>query len=148
MTPSLRQLIDLIESAQTVTEFVPGGIYRPPIVPRDAGPDPWNDDPRSQTVQAVQRLLSAGKTVFVVVPGVKGRVIGTQITNELSWLVVQHNGWGDPKTRSRSRLSLRLEADDDSRLHITAGSQFRDKKGRPFDYTVTGQLDATQRTNW
>ena len=125
-------------------EFAPGGIYKPPVIPREPGKEPFEDDPRSQTVSKVQQLLDAGKSVFVLLPGAKGRAIGTQMGDDHSWLNVQYKGWQDPKTRSRSRLTVNLKADDDASLTLTPGSKFTDNKGRPFDYTLSGQANTSR----
>ena len=142
---TLREMMDLIESAQTVAEFAPSGIYKPPVIPREPGKDPFEDDPRSTTVSKVQQLLDAGKSVFVLLPGARGRAIGTQISDDHSWLNVQYKGWKDPKTRSRSRLTVNLKADDDASLKLTPGSQFTDNKDRPFDYTLSGEAKTSGR---
>ena len=122
-------------------EFAPTGNYKPPIIPREPGKEPFEDDPRSKTVSKVQQLLDAGKSVFVLLPGAKGRAISTKIGDDHSWLNVQYKGWQDPKTRSRSRLTVNLKADDDASLTLTPGSKFTDNKGRPFDYTLSGRAD-------
>lgn len=117
-----------------IKEFAPGN-----------GKDPFDNDPRSQTVNKVQQLLDAGKSVFVLLPGAKGRAVGTQIGDDHSWLNVQYKGWKDPKTRSRSRLTVNLKADDDASLKLLSGSQFTDNKDRPFDYTLTGSAKTSGR---
>jgi hypothetical protein len=142
---TLREMMDIIESAQTVAEFAPTGNYKPPIIPRDPGKEPFEDDPRSQTVAQVQKLLDAGKSVFVLLPGARGRAVGTQIRDDHSWLNVQYKGWKDPKTRSRSRLTVNLKAADDASLTLTPGSQFTDNKDRPFDYTLSGTANTSGR---
>jgi hypothetical protein len=96
-------------------------------------------------VAQVQKLLDAGKSVFVLLPGAKGRAIGTQMGDDHSWLNVQYKGWKDPKTRSRSRLTVNLKADDDESLKLSPGSQFTDNKDRPFDYTLTGSANTSGR---
>jgi hypothetical protein len=83
--------------------------------------------------------------VFVLLPGAKGRAIGTQIGDDHSWLNVQYQGWKDPKTRSRARLTVNLKADDDASLKLSPGSQFTDNKDRPFDYTLTGSAKTSGR---
>lgn len=130
-----------LDQAKQVKEFAPTGNYKPPIIPREPGKDPFEDDPRSQTVSKVQQLLDAGKSVFVLLPGARGRAIGTQIRDDHSWLNVQYKGWKDPKTRSNARLTVNLKAEDDASLTLTPGSQFTDNKDRPFDYTLSGQAN-------
>jgi hypothetical protein len=61
-----------------------------------------------------------------------------------SWLNVQYKGWQDPKTRSRSRLTVNLRAEDDASLTLTPGSKFTHNRGRPFDYTLSGQADTSR----
>ena len=129
-------------------EFAPGGIYKPPVIPTNPGKGPFEDDPRSQTVSKVQQLLDAGKSVFVLLPGARGRAIDTRIDDDSSWLIVQYKGWKDPKTRSRSRLTVNLKADDDESLHLAPGSQFTDNKDRPFDYTLSGEAKTSGRGLW
>ena len=131
-----------------VKEFAPGGIYKPPVIPREPGKGPFEDDGRSTTVSKVQQLLDAGKSVFVLLPGAKGRAVGTQVGDDHSWLNVQYKGWKDPKTRSRSRLTVNLNADDDASLKLTPGSQFTDNKDRPFDYTLSGEAKTSGRGLW
>lgn len=133
---------------KNLKEFAPGGIYKPPVIPTNPGKGPFEDDPRSQTVNQVQQLLDAGKSVFVLLPGAKGRAVGTQIGDDHSWLNVQYKGWKDPKTRSRSRLTVNLKADDDESLHLAPGSQFTDNKDRPFDYTLSGEAKTSGRGLW
>ena len=133
---------------QPIKEFAPGGIYKPPVIPREPGKGPFEDDGRSTTVSKVQQLLDAGKSVFVLLPGAKGRAVGTQVGNDHSWLNVQYKGWKDPKTRSRSRLTVNLNADDDASLKLTPGSQFTDNKDRPFDYTLSGEAKTSGRGLW
>ena len=141
---TLREYIDLVEG-KTLKEFAPSGIYKPPVIPREPGKDPFEDDPRSSMVSKIQKLLDAGKSVFVLLPGARGRAIGTQIGNDHSWLNVQYKGWKDPKTRSRSRLTVNLKAADDDNMTLTPGSQFTDNKDRPFDYTLTGNPNTSGR---
>ena len=134
----------VIPQPKSIKEFAPTGNYKPPVIPREPGKEPFEDDPRSQTVSRVQKLLDSGKSVFVLLPGAKGRAIGTQVGDDHSWLNVQYKGWQDPKTRSRSRLTVNLRADDDASLTLTPGSKFTDNRGRPFDYTLSGQANTSR----
>ena len=51
---------------EILLELAPGGIHKPPVIPRTPGKGPFGDDPRSSMVFTIQKLLDAGKTVFVL----------------------------------------------------------------------------------
>jgi hypothetical protein len=71
---TLREMMDIIESAQTVAEFAPGGGYQEPPPPVTKKKDPWDDDDRSIYPRKIQQLLAAGNTVDSRVPGAQGHV--------------------------------------------------------------------------
>lgn len=130
-----------MRAKEFIVEFAPTGIYKPPTIPREPGRDPFGDDPRSQMVYKIQQLLDAGKSVFVSIPGARGRAVGTRIGDEYTWLNVRYRDFLKPKSRTRSILTVPLNTDNDADLILSPGprDRFIQTTGEPFDYILTAQ---------
>ena len=127
---------------EILVEFAPGGIHQPPVIPRTPGKGPFGDDPRSSMVFTIQKLLAAGKTVFVLLPGARGLAMSTNIGPEYSYLNVKYKRWREPRhLRSHTNmLSAPLTASNDDDLILQQGSgDFTDINGRPYDYMLTAR---------
>lgn len=73
---TLREMMDLIESAQTVAEFAPGGTMKPPAPPTTKKKDPFEDDDRSQLLMSIKQLLDKGAKIDSYLFGARGHITG------------------------------------------------------------------------
>lgn len=135
---------ELNEFVDTTGHYT-GGSNPPPPPANPKRRDPFEDDPRSQLLYKIQQLLDAGKSVFVSIPGARGRAVGTNLKNDISWLYVRYRDFLKPKSRSRSILTVPIHSDNDNDLVLSPGprDRFIQSTGEPFDYILTARSGFT-----
>lgn len=115
---TLREMMDLIESVQTVDEFAP-----------NSNEEPEKEQP-SQVALAVKRLVDRRARVQVQLPGVRGRVAWVDVNPDgTTEIKVQFRNL-DKKPTPGNTLSLELDNHDDATLNLEMSG--------PKEYTLTG----------